>query len=647
MFDNNYFTGAIMLETMWISRKKDLLDLISPFIHYGVARSFSINDIINIDKVLSIVKNEFGYTNMPATIVERVFKRNPNYYKRIEHQYKFIGNLDNYVTDIEKRRDECDRRLEIIGKQLSVYLNEHLSRKTITDEQSIIYLCGFFSRQGIYLGTNQLEEHENERNENDYYIAQYIYEKRDARTKEYEYIIDLVKGYFLKSAIYLQAENGSLITSNYKNVSFYYDTPFLLRLLGYKSKEDNQSAYELHNELKKQKGNFYFFTQTQREIDRILRAYQRDVGHTSKVTLEGLNEKNYSSEDVQRLRDTLINKLNGLSIKLETEIIRDNNLVHNIDNDFKLGLCSYLNQSIIWRDQESMEADLESIINIHNLRGHLQSKEIEHCKAIFVTTNIDLARLVNEYYYEELNDNCFPLIITDSDLAALTWIKCGSVGNLPEYQLLKNAYIATQPSADVLEKFGDILEKMQTEGQIDLNMAIAIRSSRFVQKELLLSSINGVEIDNNYVSNLKKKLIDEYSNDARIEEQKKAQNRFQAQQHLRLENAMKMARQYADEKKQKTIKRGHIIARIVEVILFLFAVIGLVYSIISSTPPNTILLICTIVFALISALSIIKLPSFVWQWIDSVIIKLSNKKYDKAYNQKKEEYCKLFDDNNE
>jgi hypothetical protein len=38
LYDNSILTGAVMLETMWRTRKQDLLDLISPFISYSVAK---------------------------------------------------------------------------------------------------------------------------------------------------------------------------------------------------------------------------------------------------------------------------------------------------------------------------------------------------------------------------------------------------------------------------------------------------------------------------------------------------------------------------------------------------------------------------------------------------------------------------------
>ena len=37
MYTSPSLVGAVMLETMWSTRQKDLLDLISPFINYSIA----------------------------------------------------------------------------------------------------------------------------------------------------------------------------------------------------------------------------------------------------------------------------------------------------------------------------------------------------------------------------------------------------------------------------------------------------------------------------------------------------------------------------------------------------------------------------------------------------------------------------------
>ena len=482
--------------------------------------------------------------------------------------------------------------------------------------------------------------------ETDYYIAQYLYEKRDAHAIEFEYVIDLVKGYFLQSAIYLQAENGNVVTSTYRDVNFYYDTPFLLRLLGFKTIEDENSANELHISLARQKGNFYYFPQTQSEIEGILSRYQKGYKRSNQYTLEGLDEKKYTPSSVERLKKTWESKLQysyntELAQRPEYPLKYDGTIDERCVID-ESELAEFLRNNIFWRTDEAMDADLESVIGIHKLRKNIQSGEIEHCKAIFVTTNTALANAVNKYYRENINDKAFPLVITDTDLAALTWIKCGSVGDLPERQLLRNAYMAMQPAPEMLEKFSNILDQMQSEGKITSEIAIVLRSSSFVKKEVMFASFAGEEgINEDLVNEIEKKLREESSKDAREDERRKAERQRQQEQHERIAKAYRQARMKALDIKNSKLACWKKIAVGVSVILFLFTTVGLIVSIVSVKPNNLFVAGALFVFAIISLFGIIDFykqkERFIYKWL----VSQANKQYEKAYEELCKEYLEI------
>lgn len=66
-------TSVAMLETLWETRRSDMLDLITPFVKFAIAHTFSLNEIINITDVASFVKKEFGYNelNVPPILMNR------------------------------------------------------------------------------------------------------------------------------------------------------------------------------------------------------------------------------------------------------------------------------------------------------------------------------------------------------------------------------------------------------------------------------------------------------------------------------------------------------------------------------------------------------------------------------------------------
>lgn len=54
--------------------------------------------------------------------------------------------------------------------------------------------------------------------------------------------------------------------------------------------------------------------------------------------------------------------------------------------------------------ERSLNVDISSITATHLLRNGVVSDSIEKVSAIFVTTNKDLARVVNKYYAHELKE---------------------------------------------------------------------------------------------------------------------------------------------------------------------------------------------------------------------------------------------------
>ena len=647
--NNNVLTGAVMLETMWKTRKQDLLDLIMPFVSYGVAKVSAPHETIDLRRVLVIVKSEFGYKDMPVSVIERVIVRNPNLYEciQLEHgkkEYKLKGSLDSTVQEIKSRREECDKKISILGNQISDYLSLHISRKKdYSKDEGIQALQDFFSRNGAFLGTEQLEEHAHELKgyEEDYYIAQYLYEKRDQKSIEYDYVIDLVKGYFLQSAIYLQLENTGILDSTYKDLSVYYDTPFLLRLLGYKTEDDKLSSNDLHDALQKQRAKTFYFRQTQSEVRKILQAYKRDLGISKDITLEGLDEQRYSPADVERVLKTWEKRLVDEFDTTIQEVPSNNDNSTLIDEN---ELRNHLRTRMRWHSPIGMDADIESIIAILNLRKGKLCDEIENSQAIFVTTNATLCKLVSEFYKVKVSESAFSPVITDSDLAALTWIKTGTTDSLPDSQLLRNAYVACQPTPEMLEKFSQVLETMQGEGKITQETVVAIRASRYTKKELLFASFSGGEgINESIVLKIEKMLREEYSNDARDDEKYKAELRRKKDHTEQLRRAEQNARTEAEAEMNDQLSRERCIVKCIGSIITIGAIIGLIVSLLGAFSQNILVILTLAIFIVFSIDSTYSTWKGTEKRIDKWLVKRANRTYDKVNKQRAEAYRNVID----
>lgn len=304
MNNNQTMISAAMLEAVWQSRKKDMIDLITPFVMYATATLTSPGEKVDIQKVQNYMQHNFAYTDMPEVIIKKVFARKP--YSSIErrnHNYYLVSPIDSEISQMDSRRKDCERYLHVLGEKLSVYLNAHCKRAgNFTDSRAINCLHTFFSRYGLQIGTNDLASVSISPKdyETDYYIARFIFECKDASNEEFEYLNDLIKGYFLRLALYIQPENGDIKSANYSNTTFFYDTPFLIDLLGYSGSEREHNALLLHNMLQRQNGKFCYFPHIRQEIIDILSAYKYSLSPTAISngyrTLDGLNAHKRSWE---------------------------------------------------------------------------------------------------------------------------------------------------------------------------------------------------------------------------------------------------------------------------------------------------------------------------------------------------------------
>ena len=95
--NNNDITSVVMLEAMWRSRRKDLLDLLSPFIDYAVASVTSPGSIIDINSVRTIIQERFGFNDFPSSVVIKVLNRNKSKYNKVKGDFYLIKSLDEDV----------------------------------------------------------------------------------------------------------------------------------------------------------------------------------------------------------------------------------------------------------------------------------------------------------------------------------------------------------------------------------------------------------------------------------------------------------------------------------------------------------------------------------------------------------------------
>jgi hypothetical protein len=136
-------------------------------------------------------------------------------------------------------------------------------------------------------------------------------------------------------------------------------------------------------------------------------------------TMEYFLANNYTATDVDRLIYSVENEIEQ---KLKIRFFEKPSYTDELTIDER-GLTETLRESIKYTKEQALERDLTSISAIMRLRKLQSSIYIESCKALFITTNYNLAEVTKRYFLKEENNRIIPPVLPAYILTNLLWLK--------------------------------------------------------------------------------------------------------------------------------------------------------------------------------------------------------------------------------
>ncbi len=356
-------------------------------------------------------------------------------------------------------------------------------------------LLSFFERQGgsIILSVEDLRQLTIKSNEIDYFIGKFILEQSERKSLLMDYLVELVKGYFVTTALYLQAENTDITRASFSNVTFYLDTRLLLAYLGFKTPQENSSVQEMIRSLRNNGAKLACFSYNIDEVNSILEAYKQSTitqsKHPSTITLEYFDEHGSSYTHVDAAQKAFERRLTeGHIFSISpAQALSDNGIAEQVagllnDAEFRTILLkakpSY--------NLSTFSDDFTAINTISRIRNGKRMPCIEKCRAVFVTTNSLLVSATKQLLKDNSHDVGFPIAITGNDLCVMAWLKdFEKNNNLPQMRLLENVLAAITPSQELMEAYFSNLENLEQQGKISSDEAALLRVDQFAKKELM------------------------------------------------------------------------------------------------------------------------------------------------------------------
>ena len=580
-----------MLYAIWESKRQDLLDLIRPFVLYSVGNTTKVGDRIDSTSVGKYMEEEFGYRSFQIEVVNKILSRetssNISKEKRIierrNNVYYLIGSLSDQIDAFSAKRTICKTHSDAVTTALSTFFNEcHVNnRDNYTQAEAETHLLSFFERQGsaILLSVDDLRQIMAKNNEVEYFIGKFILAEKDKSSVLMDYMVELVKGYFVTTALYLQAENNDVTRASFTDVTFFLDTRILLGFLGYKTAQENSSVQEMVKSLQRHGAKLACFTYNEDEVYSILEAYKQASirgSRNSFYTLEFFDSQKYSSSLVDIAQRQFKDKLreSGISSVTPEQVLSD----AGIGNGFLGLLDDSAMQALLLRINPdyrltSLPDDFSAINTVSRIRKGERLPNIEKCKAVFATTNTALVHATKQYMKQNSLDYGFPLVISGSDLCVLAWLKdFEQDNNLPQMRLLENVLAAITPNRDLMETYFSILNTMEEMGNISSDEVALLRVDMFARNELMeLTRGEKEKLTPAVIEAIREKMKKE-SFSAGVEQGKaEAEEKYKKQQADRRNALCKKAEEEIEDDYKKKEQR------IVKIVRFICAVIAVLF----------------------------------------------------------------------
>ena len=580
--NQNVLISTALISSLWEKQHKDTLDLMMPFLKYSIAKQTPVGKRINIEAITELFKNEFGYENIPQNVILSMLNRlSPNTLAKKQGHYTLSVSLDNELADFEKRRTLFKERRNEVGEKLATYLNENITnlQTPYSCDTALSALIGFFVGNGLVVAQSPTQLsliRKDSDGKIDYNIARFIVEENKQESVIFDYITDMVKGFFVSTAISFQPENLSLPHSKFKNLHCYLDTRIIIDALGLRLRSAQTAAIEMLTMLRNEQAVLCCFEHTVQEIRDIIKAYRSSLsnpyGKNVHNTLERWDEENYSVDRVSRYLSLLEKKIEALHINIIPSPAKMQTRVKGLKVEkFK----DQLKSNVQYRSDSAYENDVLSVMGVMRLRKGLVSPDLEKCGHIFITTNIPMISVVNTCLID--GNDFVPPVILDTTMSSVVWFKCSSSHkDYPKHKLIENAMLALEPSHSLLKEFFTTIDRLVADGGISEEEAAIIRSDIQIKRELTVV-VNGdpTLINENVVSQLKDKLRDQYIGENKLEAEANYQRYLQQKQQNQkaLTKIISEIENAGDSQKIETTKKLNIVAYCILAILFL-ALVG-------------------------------------------------------------------------
>ena len=464
-----------------IDHGSDYLDHLQPFIIQVLADHRP--DPVTPSFIRGSIRDQFGLEIPQPTItlvLNRITRRLP--LRKSHGVFRITGDIPD--PGLVSKQTESRRHIDAVLEDLRAF-SRTTAKPLPTDDDAVTAICTFLNRFSIpclrsYLRDTVLPTPKKRTNADIVLVADFVQHLRRTSPERFESFLVMLQGHMLANA--LTRPDLSTAQSHYGKVTFYFDTPLLVQFLGAEGDAKRDAASDLLRLLTRLRGRTAAFSHSLDELRTVLEGaaeHLNSPGGRGAIVLEARRRKTTKS-DLLLLCGLAEDRLAEAGI----EVVPTPPHIDRFQIDEEV-FEQVLEDGISYWNPRAKQYDITSVRSIFTIRGDKSAPFLERARAVLVTSNIAFAKAAWEYgqRYEGFRD--VSSVITDFSLANMAWLKVpmGAVG-VPTTQLLAYSYAALQPSRQLLDRYMNEIDKLETAGDVPERSLQLLRSSTKVYDEL-------------------------------------------------------------------------------------------------------------------------------------------------------------------
>ncbi len=586
-------TSLAMLKVN-VDQGRDYLDYLRPFVIQILADHKP--DPVTDRVICAHLRKQCGL-EIPERAVQIVLKRLTRIcpLEKEEGVYRITGTIPD--PGLSAAKAAAERHINVVVSGLQAF-SDGTARPLTTRAAAEQALCEFLAEFDIpclraFLRGTAIPTIQARKDRSTILVSKYVLHLQDISPERFDSFMVMVQGHMLANALLCPDLQNAPKT--YKGMTFFFDTPLLVRLLGLEGDMKKAAMEELVGLLHNLGATTATFSHSREELHRVVKGaatYIDAPKGRGSIVMEA-RRRGTTKSDLLLVGGQIDELLHGAEIQ-----VRD---APPYAREFQIDEIVFqeaLEDEITYFNPRAKEYDINSVRAVYVLRSNSSPSTLEKSRAVLVTCNSAFARAAYHFGLQHEQSREVSSVITDFSLANMAWLKAPmGAPSLPRTEVLAFSYAAMQPTRELLGKYLTEIERLEKRGKISQTEHQLLRSSMLAQDEMMSLTLGSEDaLTEETVTETLRRVSSDIRKD--VNERLATEESAHGQTLADLAAARKQANQIQECLYWKCSRYAKWCARLVSAVIVLFLVAGLLVGVGFAVVSGVVIVLtlCNLVF---------------------------------------------------